>query len=153
MAAGEYTIRAEQGASFLLFLEYQDDSGGGISLKTYKSAMQVRRSIDDPDMVLHVTGSTVDQTSGNVHTGSLTGGGLTGEFGKTGGVSGTGQIKLDVSAAGATGTTGGILVTIDGDTMANTPSGDHFYDLEISSGVTINKILRGRFEITPEVTR
>ena len=153
MAAGEYTIRAEQGASFLLFLEYQSDGGTGIALDAYKAAMQVRRSVDDPDMVFHVTGSTVDQSSGNVYTGSLTGGGLTGEFSAGSGVAGTGQIKLNVSAAGATGTTGGILVTIDGDTMAKAPYGDHFYDLEISSGVTVNKILRGRFEVTPEVTR
>ena len=154
MAAGEYTIKAEQGASFLLFLEYQDDDGVGISLRDYKSAMQVRRSIEDPDLLLTVTGSTVNLPGGTAWTGSLTGPSTSYiEFGSTGGVSGAGDIRMDVSSAGATGSTGGILVTIDGDTMATIPSGRHFYDLEIFGGVTVTKILRGRFEVDPEVTR
>jgi len=163
MAAGDYTIKAEQGASFLLFLEYQDDVGVGIPLKYYKSAMQVRRSVEDPDLLLTVTGSTVNLPGGTAWTGALTGPSTPyTEFGLTGGISGSGNIRLDVSAAGATGSTGGILVTIDGDTMAKLPSGKHFYDLEIfgddsasqsREGITVIKIIKGRFEVEPEVTR
>lgn len=153
MAAGEYDITTEQGASFLLYLQYQNSSEAGISLDAYTSSMQVRRSIEDTDLLLHITGSTMDLSTGLVHTGSVTGGGSTGEYVSGSGVGGSGQIKLDASSSGATGTTGGILVTIDADTMANVPRGKHFYDLEIQSGNTVNKIVRGRFEVIPEVTR
>jgi hypothetical protein len=153
MAAGEYDIITEQGASFLLYLNYQQSDETGITLDAYTSSMQVRRSIEDTDLLLHITGSTMGITSGTVHSGSVTGGGATGEFVVGSGVAGSGQIKLDSSAGGATGTTGGILVTIDADTMANVPRGKHFYDLEIRSGNTVNKIVRGRFEVIPEVTR
>lgn len=153
MAAGEYDIKAEQGASFTLYLTYQDSDETGITLDAYTSSMQVRRSVEDDDLLLHVTGSTMGMTSGNVHSGGVTGGGSTGEFSAGSGVAGSGEIKLNSSVGGGTGTDGGILVTIDADTMANVPRGKHFYDLEIRSGNTVNKIVRGRFEIIPEVTR
>ncbi len=153
MAAGEYDITTEQGASFLLYLQYQNKDEVGITLDAYNSSMQVRRSIEDTDLLLHITGSTMDMVTGLVYNGSVTGGGGTGEFVAGAGVAGSGQIKLDSSVGGATGSTGGILVTVDADTMANVPRGKHFYDLEISAGNTVNKIVRGRFEVIPEVTR
>tara|TARA_Y100000310_G_C20575244_1_gene760077 strand:+ start:657 stop:1118 length:462 start_codon:yes stop_codon:yes gene_type:complete len=153
MAAGEYDIITEQGASFLLYLQYQQSDETGITLDAYTSSMQVRRSVEDDDLILHITGSTMDMTTGLVHGGSVTGGGATGEFVAGSGVAGSGQIKLNSSSSGATGTTGGILVTVDADTMASVPRGKHFYDLEIASGNTVNKVVRGRFEVIPEVTR
>ncbi len=151
--AGIYDITTEQGASFTFHITYQDSDGAGLTLDKYKGAMQVRRSTEDPDLILWVTGSTASLTAGTPHSGSVTGGGSTGEFGYTQGVSGTGNINMDVSLSGATGTTGGILVTIDSGTMANVPSGKHFYDLEIFSGNTVTKLVKGRFEVEPEVTR
>ena len=151
--AGVYDIITEQGASFTLHLTYQDADSNGFTLDQYSAAMQVRRSPEDPDLLLWVTGSTASLTAGTPHNGSLTGGGVTGEFGSTQGVSGTGNINLDVSASGATGSTGGILVTIDSNTMANVPTGRHFYDLEISSGNSVTKLVKGRFEVEAEVTR
>ncbi len=151
--AGVYDITTEQGASFTLHLTYQDSDSNGFTLDDYKATMQVRRSPEDPDLLLWITGSTASLTAGTPHTGSLTGGGSTGEFGSTQGVSGTGNINLDVSSGGATGTTGGILVTIDSNTMANVPSGRHFYDLEIYAGTSVTKLVKGRFEVEAEVTR
>ncbi len=152
--AGTHDITTDQGSSFLLHLSYQDNSGVGQSLNDYTSRMQVRRSADDPDMLLAVTGTTADYATG-LPGGSygVTGGGTTGEFTGSGGVAGTGYINLDVSSAGATGSTGGILVTIDATTMANVPSGRHVYDLEIVAGVTVSKLLRGRFEVEAEITK
>ena len=60
---------------------------------------------------------------------------------------------MDVSSAGATGTTGGILFTIGADTMANVPVGNHVYDLEIHSGSSAEKVISGRFRVTGEVSR
>ena len=152
--AGTYDITTDQGSSFSLHLSYQNNSSEGLSLNDYTSRMQVRRSSDDPDMLLSVTGTTADYTTG-LPGGSygVTGGGTTGEFTGSGGVAGTGYINLDVSAAGATGSTGGILVTVDATTMSNVPSGRHVYDLEIIAGVTVSKLIKGRFEVEAEVTK
>lgn len=151
--AGTYDIITEQGSNFTFHLTYQDSDGNGLTLDTYNARMQVRRSIDDPQMLLHITGSTASLTAGTPHSGSVTGGGDTGEFGTTGGVAGTGYINMGVNVSGATGTTGGILVTIDADTMSNVPHGRHVYDLEIYSGTTVTKLVKGRFEVEAEVTR
>jgi len=151
--AGIHDIITEQGSDFTLHITYQDSDGTGLTLDSYNAAMQVRRSHEDEQMVLHITGTTAGMTSGLPHIGSVTGGGNTGEFGSTGGVAGSGYINLGVSVSGATGTTGGILVTVDADTMANVPHGRHVYDLEISSGNATTKLLKGRFEVEAEVTR
>lgn len=151
--AGIHDITTEQGGNFLLHITYQDNDGNGLSLNPYKAKMQVRRSTDDPQMLLNLTGSTASYSTGLPHSGSVTGPGNTGEFGITGGVAGTGYINMDVNVSGATGNTGGILVTIDGDTMADVPTGRHFYDLEIYAGTTVTKLLKGRFEVEAETTR
>lgn len=151
--AGTYDIFTDQGASFSLHLDYQDNNGNGLTLDLYSARMQVRRSADDPDMLLWITGTTADYSTGLPHSGGVTGGGSTGEFGSTGGVEGSGYINMDVSVGGATGYTGGILVTVDADTMSNVPAGRHLYDLEIYSGVTVNKLIKGRFEVEAEITR
>lgn len=151
--AGTYDITTEQGGDFTFHITYQNSSGAGLTLDKYKAAMQVRRSVDDPQMLMWVTGSTANPANGNPYTGSVTGGGSTGEFGATTGVAGTGNITLGVSPAGATGTTGGILVTVDSTTMTNIPAGRHVYDLEIFSGSTVTKLVKGRFEVEAEVTR
>ena len=153
--AGNYDIIAEQGSDFTLYMQYQENSGTGVTLDLYQARMQVRRSTIDTGALIWVSGSTVTNSSTS-HNRSVTGGGSTGEFNPslaTGGVLGTGGIKLDVSSAGATGTKGGILVTIGADTMANVPIGKHIYDLEINSGKSAEKIIKGRFEVLGEVTR
>ena len=156
--AGNYDIKAEQGSDFNLYLQYQENSGTGVTLGLYKANMMVRRSVTDSNTLLWLSGSTVSnaETSAGIHARAVTGGGSTGHFDAslaTGGVLGTGGIRLDVSSAGATGTTGGVLVTIGTETMKDVPKGRHYYDLEIVSGLSAEKILKGRFEVEGEVTR
>jgi len=151
--SGTYDIFTDQGATFTLHLDYQDNNGIGLTLDEYSARMQVRRSAEDPDMLLWITGSTADYSTGLPTNGGVTGGGTTGEFTGTGGVAGTGYINMDVSVSGATGHTGGILITVDADTMSNVPSGRHMYDLEIYSGESVTKLIKGRFEVEAEVTR
>ena len=152
--AGDYDILTDQGSSFSLHLSYQEDSGVAKSLDIFSGRMQVRRSPSDPDMILSITGSTCDHTTGNAHASAITGGGVTGEFTGTGGVAGSGYMKMDVTAQGATnGGTGGILISIDANTMEDVPAGKHWYDLEIYSGVTVHKLIKGRFEVDREITR
>lgn len=151
--AGTHDIFVEQGSTFTLHMNYQNNDGTGLTLDAYTAQMQVRRSAEDPQMLLWVSGTTASYVTGNPHSGSVTGGGNTGEFSTGSGVSGTGNITLDVNVSGATGSTGGILVTIDADTMANVPAGRHVYDIELYKGNTTNKLLKGRFEVEAEVTR
>jgi hypothetical protein len=154
--AGNYDINAEQGSDFTLYMQYQENAGTGVTLGLYQARMQVRKSTIDTGALLWVTGSTVTNSSTS-HKNAVTGGGSTGEFTPTDATAdqtlGTGGIKLDVSSAGATGTTGGILVTIGADTMANVPVGNHVYDLEIHSGSSAEKVISGRFKVTGEVSR
>jgi len=94
--------------------------------------------------------------TGTTGGGSVTGGGNTGEWavGTTfEGLAGTGGISLNVDSNGVSGTTGGILIQVDSYTTSNLPSGRHFYDVEVDNNGTVTKIVRGRFEVLPEVTR
>ena len=72
MPAGRYDITAEQGATFKLFLEYQDSTGTAESLSGFTSRMDVKKYIGDSEHLLQITGSP----SG----GGITGGGSTGFF-------------------------------------------------------------------------
>ena len=47
MPAGRYDITAEQGATFKLFLEYQDSTGTAESLSGFTSRMDVKKYIGD----------------------------------------------------------------------------------------------------------
>jgi len=152
MPAGVYNISAEQGVTFKLHLLYKDCNDAKIPLDTFTARMQVRRSKEDPNLLLFVTGTTMTG-AGVVHSGSLTGGGSTGEFDLGGGVTGSGNIKLNSSNTGKTGSTGGILISMDADTMSNCPSGNHFYDIEIATPTTVTRLLQGRFSVEREVTR
>tara|TARA_R100000152_G_C6627225_1_gene75997 strand:+ start:24 stop:482 length:459 start_codon:yes stop_codon:yes gene_type:complete len=152
MPAGEYDILAEQGSTFVLSLTYKDSSDNAIDMEGYTGSMQVRRSVSDNQVLLHLTGPTGAGDT-TVTSGSVTGGGSTGEFTLGGGTHGTGGIRLNTSSVGATGTTGGIYITVDAETMANVPSGNHVYDLELKTGTTVDRILSGRFEVVAEVTR
>jgi len=147
MPAGEYDISAEQGASFTLALTYKDNNNAVIDLTEYNARMQVRRSVTDNQALLFLSGAT--------SSGSLTGGGSTGEFttGSTAGQTGTGGIQVNTSSTGGTGTTGGIYISVDYATMANVPSGNHVYDIEVHAGTTVDRILKGRFEVSAEVTK
>ena len=138
----------EQGETFSLFLTFNDSDGNGVDLSSYDGRMQVRRTHNSTNLLLFATG-----TSGG---GSVTGGGSTGEWaiGDTfEGIAGTGGISLNVNSNGVSGTTGGILLQVDSNTTSNLPSGRHFYDVEIENNGTVTKIVRGRFEVLPEVTR
>lgn len=142
MKAGNYDISLDQGSTFVFHLTYQDSSGNAIDLSSYTASMQVRRSAIDPDIILDVSSA-----------GGVTGGGTTGEFSSGGGSAGVGGMTLNGSTVGVAGTTGGIYIKIDTDTMKNVPAGRHRYDFELTNSGNVNKILTGRFEVDAEVTR
>jgi len=124
-----------------------DSSEEAVDLDNYTATMQVRRSFTSDSILLSITGGTVD--------GGVIGGGSTGYFTGTGGIHGTGGIVLNGTVSGVTGTTGGIYISVDHVTMKNVPRGRHFYDLELTNlgDSSVTRILKGRFEVDPEVTR
>jgi len=58
------------------------------------------------------------------------------------------------SGAGITlgGTAGTIQITISAAATAGIPAGNYVYDLELTSGGTVTRLLEGQFIVTPEVT-
>mgnify|MGYP003133040719 CR=1 FL=1 len=150
MSAGEYDIRVDQGSTFKFHITYMDSSDVGITLDMYQANMQIRRSASTDQILLSLQGTTASV--------AVTGGGSTGYFTSgTGGTGGTGGIFLNVNKNNVVGTTGGILLQADFETMQNIPKGRHFYDLELKHlGKTPNevtRILKGVFEVDAEVTR
>jgi len=151
MKAGNYDISVDQGSTFIFHMGYCDSAGASIDLAGYTASMQIRRSVVDTQLILDISSS-----------GGVTGGGSTGEFttGALSGPSGGGSasnlisgITLNGSSAGVSGTTGGVYIFIDADTMKNVPPGNHLYDFEFNNSGTIDKIVSGRFEVEGEVTR
>lgn len=150
MAAGEFNILADQGSNYVLYFVYEENDGTAIDLDTYTGRMQIRRSPFSSDILV--------SASGNTFSGGITGGGLTGYYNPDSetGVSGTGKMLINASSGGKTGsegTTGGVYISFDSTTMTNIPHGRHVYDVELISGSTVTSVLRGRFEVRPEVTR
>jgi len=146
MPAGEYDIFTEQGTTYTLGITYKDNNNDSIDLEEYTGRMQVRRSVNDKQALLFLTGNT--------YSAAITGGGSTGEFTTgEGGVAGVGGIQLNTSATGGTGHTGGIYISIDSSTMENLPSGKHRYDIEVVAGTSVDRILKGVFEVDAEVTK
>jgi len=145
MPAANHHITADQGSTFKLFMEYQTEGATAIDLNNYTAHMQVRRASTTNTLLLDISGSTLG--------GGVTGGGNTGYFSITGGIAGVGGITLNAGTTGAAGYTGGIFVEVDSTSMSNIPYGRHLYDFELVLGSEVTRILEGRFEVLPEVTR
>lgn len=145
MPAAKYNISVDQGSSFALHFQYTDKDDAAVNLSGYSARMQVRRSTKTSRIILDIS------TSG------VTGGGTTGEFVLGGGISGTGGIFLNASlvgATGASGTTGGIYVSVNSESMANVPEGRHLYDMELTNAAgKVQRLVEGAFEVLPEVTK
>lgn len=68
MAAGRYTIQAEQGATLELRLTWRDSEGDPIDLSTYSARMEVRRAPGAGDALISIAdgdGITLD-SSGHI---------------------------------------------------------------------------------------
>lgn len=144
MSSASYDIQAQQHATFLFHVEYTGTTGAGVDLSNHTARLQVRANTDSVYKLLEITNSGV------------THGGVTGEFlaGVTGksGVSGNGKIGLNKNDVGG-GLTGGMLITVDATSMGYVRAGSWQYSLDITSGVTAEELLYGRFIVSPKVSR
>lgn len=142
MPASKYDIHAEQGSTLKLHLQYKTRAGVGIDLSGFSGEMQVRRSINDEQVILRIL------------NGAVWGGGSTGEFSLPFGVTGSGGISFGIGVTGATGTTGGIMIIVDDDTMSNVPEGIHTYDFKVTNTLgETQRLIEGPFIVSPQVTR
>lgn len=48
---------------------------------------------------------------------------------------------------------GQVSVTVSAATMSGLPAGRFVYDIELTTGTTVTRILEGRFIVTPQVTQ
>jgi len=126
MAAGRYSFTIEQGSTLNLELQYKDSSGNPINLTSYSGKMQIRPS---------VASSTVYITLSSSLAADGTGLNFSGSNGTTPPTSGS--IAIYVSAASSS------LLTFD----------TGVYDLEITSGSIVTRILEGQVKLSKEVTQ
>ena len=140
MPSAYYDINAQQYSTLNFHAEYYDDNGNAINLTGYTARFHVRPNNDSSKLYLMIT------TSG------VTSGGSTGEFGATGGISGSGRIYLNTDETGGV-FTGGILITADATTMGYVRGGSWKYSLDITKGVTTEELMQGQFVVAPKNTR
>lgn len=128
MAAGKYSFTIEQGSTVDFELRYKDADGNPINLQGHRSKMQIKSGYADNNPTTYLTLSSSilsDRTGLN----------LSGSSGDTPLTSGS--IGLYISAATSS------LLSFD----------TAYYDIVITSGSTITRILEGQIKLAKQVTR
>ena len=126
MAAGRYSFVIEQGATLSLELQYKDSLGNPINLTGCGGKMQIRPSVSSPTASITLSSSLAADGTGLNFSGSN---------GTTSPASGS--IGIFISAASSS--------------MLNFSTG--VYDLEITSGSFVTRILEGQVKLSLNVTR
>ena len=128
MAAGKYHLIIEQGATLNLEIQYKDSAGTAVNLTGYSGKMQIRSDYADNSPTTYITLSSSLATDG-------TGLNFSGSNGRTPPTSGS--IGIYISAASSS------VFTFD----------TARYDLEITSGSVVTRLLQGDVKLQKEVTR
>ena len=128
MAAGKYSFKIEQGATTNFEIQYKDSNGDPINLTGYSGKMMIRSNYADQNPTTYAVLSS-----------SLA-------------VDGTG-----LNFSGSNGTTpptsGSIGIYISAASSSNFTFSTARYDLEITSGSVVTRILEGQVNLSQEVTR
>ena len=128
MASGRYSFTIEQGSTLNFELQYKNSSGSAINLSGYSGKMQIKSNYADNSPTIYLTLSSSLQADG-------TGLNFSGSNGST--PTASGSIGVFISAATSS------LLTFD----------TALYDLEITSGSIVTRILEGQVKLSKEVTR
>ena len=128
MPAGKYALLIEQGATLKLDLAYKDSNNAAIDLRGYSGRLQIKNNYADSATTTYLTLSSSLNADG-------TGINFSGSSNSIPPVSGT--IGIVISAATSS------LLTFD----------TAYYDLEITSGSVVTRLLQGTVQINKEVTR
>jgi hypothetical protein len=128
MSAGRYSFTIEQGSTLNFELQYKNATGSAINLSGYSGKMQIKSNYADNSPTIYLTLSSSLQVDG-------TGLNFSGSNGST--PTASGSIGVFISAATSS------LLTFD----------TALYDLEITSGSIVTRILEGQVKLSKEVTR
>jgi hypothetical protein len=128
MSAGKYSFTIEQGSTINFEIQYKDANGNPIDLTGYSGKMMIRSNYADTDPITYATLSSSLSPDG-------TGLNFSGSNGTTSPTSGS--IGIFISAVSSSAFTFNIAR----------------YDLEITSGNIVNRILEGQVNLSQEVTR
>lgn len=126
MAAGKYSFVIEQGSTLDFEIQYKDSSNSPINLSGYSGKMQIRSTVDSSDTIITLSSSLATDGTGLNFSGSN---------GTTPPASGS--IGIFISAASSS------LFTFT----------NAVYDLEITTGSRVTRILEGNVRLSKEVTR
>ena len=128
MAAGKYSFVIEQGSTLNFEIQYKDSNSNPIDLTGYSGKMQIKSDYADNSPITYITLSSSLATDG-------TGLNFSGSNGTT--PLSSGSIGIVISAESSS------LFTF------NTAK----YDLELTYGSTVTRILEGNIKLSKEVTR
>jgi hypothetical protein len=128
MAAGKYSFIIEQGSTLNFEVQYKDSINTPINLSGYSGKMQIRSGFADSNPTTYITLSSSLALDG-------TGLNFSGSNGST--PLSSGSIGIYISAASSS--------AFIFDTA--------YYDLEITSGTVVTRLLEGQVKLSKEVTR
>jgi hypothetical protein len=128
MAAGKYSFIIEQGSTLNFEVQYKDSINTPINLSGYSGKMQIRSGFADSNPTTYITLSSSLALDG-------TGLNFSGSNGST--PLSSGSIGIYISA---TSSSAFIFDTA-------------YYDLEITSGTVVTRLLEGQVKLSKEVTR
>ena len=126
MAAGRYSFVIEQGSTLNFELQYKDSNNNPINLSNYGGRMQIRSTTDSATILASLSSSLWSDGTGLNFSGS------NGTTPPT-----SGSIGLYMSAVSSS------LLSFD----------NAVYDLELTSGSVVTRILEGQIRLSKEVTR
>ena len=128
MAAGKYSFVIEQGSTVNFEIQYKDSNSAPVNLTGYSGKLQIKDNYADSATTTYLTLSSSLNADG-------TGINFSGSSNSISPVSGT--IGIVISAASSS------ALTFD----------TAYYDLEITSGSVVTRLLQGTVKINKEVTR
>jgi hypothetical protein len=126
MAAGRYSFVIEQGATLSLELQYKDSLGNPIDLTGCGGKMQIRPSVSSPTASITLSSSLAADGTGLNFSGS------------------------NGTTSPASGSIG-VFISAVSSSMLDFNTG--VYDLEITSGSFVTRILEGQVKLSLNVTR
>jgi hypothetical protein len=128
MAAGKYSFVIEQGATVNFEIQYKDSNNAPVNLTGYSGKMMIRSGYADANPITYAILSSSLAADGT-------------------GLNFSGSNGITPPASGSIG------VVISAVSSSNFTFNNALYDLEITSGSIVTRILEGQVSLSKEVTR